>query len=382
MFSLVVAAFITGLTAGGLSCFAVQGGLLSGSIAQQVEADTRARGQAAPVRSKRKPAPVPASRAQMIQPILLFMVAKLAAYTILGFFLGMLGSAFTFSPGIKGFIQIAIGIFLVGNALRMFNVHPIFRYFSFEPPSSVTRYIRRLSKRGDRAITPLFLGALTVLIPCGVTQSVMAIAIGTANPALGAVIMFAFVLGTSPTFVGISWLATNLGGMFQKYFYQVVAVIVLLLGLYTLDGGLALAGSPFSVSGMLRANRVRAEIPATAPAGLPAAAPLTGASPADSGSSTAGEPVLAQPTTFNITVFNDGYAPELLPLPANREIKLRLITDNIHSCSRAFYIPALNIMEVLPETGETIVTIPPQAPDTNMQFMCSMGMYGGFIEFQ
>ena len=62
---------------------------------------------------------------------------------------------------------------MIGNALRMFNVHPIFRYFSVEPPKFITRYIRRTAKGTDTA-TPLFLGALTVFIPCGVTQAMMA----------------------------------------------------------------------------------------------------------------------------------------------------------------------------------------------------------------
>jgi sulfite exporter TauE/SafE len=287
----------------------------------------------------------------MIQPILLFMLAKLIAYTLLGALLGLLGSAFTFSPAVKGFIQIAIGVFLVGNALRMFDVHPIFRYFSFEPPRRVTRYIRQVSKREDSsAITPLFLGALTVLIPCGVTQSVMAVAVGTANPLLGAVIMFAFVVGTSPTFVGISWLATHLGSKFQKNFYRVVAVIVLLLGLYTLDGGLTLVGSPISVSGMLQT----------------------------SGS----EAAVVQDGVAQINVTNYGYSPNRLTLPANQPVELRLVTEGTRSCSLAFYIPDLDFMEVLPDTGERVVNIPPQAPGTTMQFMCTMGMYGGVMQFQ
>ncbi|MGB3217969.1 MAG: hypothetical protein WBV59_02345 [Anaerolineae bacterium] len=33
----IILAFITGLTTGGLSCLAVQGGLLAGSIASEVE---------------------------------------------------------------------------------------------------------------------------------------------------------------------------------------------------------------------------------------------------------------------------------------------------------------------------------------------------------
>jgi uncharacterized protein len=353
----LVAAFITGLTAGGLSCFAVQGGLLTASIANQVETNvnTGRKAHAGPI-SRR--AGVPAPSTEMIQPLLLFSFAKLVSYTLMGALLGLLGSVLTLTPFMKGFVQVAIGIFLVGNALRMFNVHPIFRYFTFEPPSSVTRYIRKVSKRGDRWATPLFLGALTVLIPCGVTQSVMAIAIGVANPAMSAAIMFAFVLGTLPTFIGVSWLATSIGGMFQKYFYKFVAVMILVLGLVSVDSGMMLMGSPLTVTGLLQGTT--AVQASTAPAAAPA----------------------ASSNVAIINVENHGYNPNRLLLPANQEIQLHLVTKDVASCSRAFVIPDLVIQELLPDTGEVVVTLPPQKAGTTMQFMCSMGMYTGIMQFQ
>jgi sulfite exporter TauE/SafE len=103
----------------------------------------------------------------------------------------------TLTPATRAVLMLAIGIFMIGNALRMFNVHPIFRYFVFQPPSFVTRYIRRKAKNGAEIVTPIFLGLLTVLIPCGVTQAMMAIAIGTGDPLQGAAILFAFTLGAS-----------------------------------------------------------------------------------------------------------------------------------------------------------------------------------------
>jgi sulfite exporter TauE/SafE len=404
MDSVILVAFITGLTAGGLSCFAVQGGLLSGSIAQRIETAVQARGgSAAPAKTKKsgrkaaaKKAPQPAYNARMLQPILLFMLAKLAAYTVLGFLLGWLGSVFSFSPAVKGFIQLAIGVFLVGNALRMFNVHPIFRYFSFEPPSGLRRYIRRVSKGGDGWVTPLFLGALTVLIPCGVTQSMIAVAVGTGSPWLGATILFAFVLGTSPTFVGISWLATHLGGLFQKYFYQVVAVIVLLLGVYTLDGGLVLTGSPVSLAKIRRAflgEQPAAVAPAGQESGTPEdSLPMIGArddtpgqssSPEQAGAPTQAEkPAPSGSYVAQLDVENGGYAPDWLVLPANQPVELHLVTDRTRSCSRAFYIPDLEVMEILPESGDTVVNLPAQPAGTMMDFMCSMGMYTGVFEFK
>jgi sulfite exporter TauE/SafE len=394
MDNVFLVAFITGLTAGGLSCFAVQGGLLTASIAQQLEADTAKSGKHVSHKNQPKSGKQP-FKAGMIQPIVLFVLAKLVAYTIMGFFLGWLGSIFAFTPKMQGVIQLVVGIFLVGNALRMFNVHPVFRYFSFEPPAQVTRYIRRVSKRDESWITPLYLGALTVLIPCGVTQAMMAVAVGTGSPWLGALIMFAFVLGTSPTFVAVSWLATSVGGLFQKYFYKVVAVLVLVMGLYGVNAGLTLVGSPLSASRVVRAFQgeesvaavptaqvIDFSVPASiAPEPEPLAAGSTGntldeAQPAQS------LPTPGAATVAQINVENRGYSPALLRLPANQAIELHLVTNQTHSCSRAFTIPELNVMEILPETGEVVVMLPAQPAGKMMDFMCSMGMYTGLFQFE
>src|SRR5688572_24419071 len=244
----ILIAFITGLTTGGLSCLAVQGGLLASSLAHQIEQDYLEQSVQPKKRGKNQTQP---PRPSTALPILLFLASKLAAYTLLGALLGWLGSYITLSPATRAFLLIAIGIFMVGNALRMFNLHPIFRYFSIEPPKFITRYIRRTAKGTDTA-TPIFLGALTVFIPCGVTQAMIATALGTGSVVLGAALMFAFTLGTSPVFFIIAYLTTELGARLEKFFMRFVAVVVLILGFVTLDGGLNLIGSPLSIQNLTR----------------------------------------------------------------------------------------------------------------------------------
>jgi uncharacterized protein len=356
MESLILLAFITGLTTGGLSCFAVQGGLITGSIANRVEnalQASRIQGKTSKKSAKPKAAAVQMQHLKTGQALLLFMIAKLAAYTLVGFLLGAVGSIFTLTPVLKGLIQVGVGIFVVGNGLRMLDVHPIFRYFSFEPPSRVNRWIRRISKQDEQWTAPLYLGALTVLIPCGVTQSMMAVAIGTGSAWMGAVIMFVFTLGTSPTFFVVTWLAASLGKLFQKSFYRIVAVVILALGLYTVDTGLVVMGSPVSVGGYLQSI----------------------ARPQTEKQVRAGEPAV-------IHAENWGYTPGILTLPANQPVELHLVTDETRSCSRAFAIPALNIQQILPVTGNTIFHLPAQASGTSIQFTCTMGMYGGKLVFQ
>ena len=75
----LISVFLTGLLTGGLTCLAVQGGLLAATIAQREEQ-----------RLKEK-----AQETGDAIPILSFLLSKLLAYTILGMVLGWLGSLFT-----------------------------------------------------------------------------------------------------------------------------------------------------------------------------------------------------------------------------------------------------------------------------------------------
>jgi len=350
----LMVAFITGLTTGGLSCLAIQGGLLASSLAHQIEQDYLV--QSSQLKKKQlKRNQTVVQRTSTAQPILLFLAAKIVAYTLLGALLGWLGSFLALSPVTRAILMIAIGLFMVGNALRMFNVHPIFRYFSIEPPRFITRYIRRTAKGTDTA-TPIFLGLLTVFIPCGITQAMMATALGTGSVLMGAALMFAFTLGTSPVFFIVAYLTTELGSRLEKFFMRFVAVVVLVLGLMTLDGGLNLMGSPYSFT-----NLTRGWVNTASASGVTASAPGT---------------------DLTLMVQNEGYFPQRVKALANEPIVLNLVTNKTYSCSRDFVIPALNYYQLLPETGKVQVNIPAQTAGTRIFFTCSMGMYTGIIEFQ
>ncbi len=360
----ILLAFVTGLTTGGLSCFAVQGGLLTSSIASHAEKNT--------------------PRAKLLQPIMLFLTSKLVVYTLLGFLLGWIGTVFFPSAAARGWVQILVGIFMVGNGLRMLNVHPFFRIFTFEPPKKITRMIRRQAKGSeDNTTTPMVLGALTVLIPCGVTQVMMATAVGTGSPWMGAAILFAFVLGASPTFFGVTYLVTRLSAVFERNFFRILGTAILLLGFYSVETGLVLTGSPLSVTRIM--NNARAD-----------AAWLNQTGSAGTGSSTVNIPALNEglngpasgplnmgdSTDLRIDVFNTRYSPDLIYAPADKPIKLTLVTDGVYSCSLAFVIPDLNQEVLLRNTGETTIEIPPQPAGKKMDFMCSMGMFTGQIIYQ
>jgi len=371
-------AFVTGLTTGGLSCLAVQGGLLASSLAGQIEKDLQT--VSAPRGRKKqgrrfKQSP---NRTALVQPILAFLIAKLIAYTLLGFLLGFAGQMFQLSPFARAFLQIAIGIFMLGAGLRLLNVHPIFRYFVFEPPAFLRRFIRRKASQADTSLaTPIFLGALTVFIPCGVTQAMMAVALSTANPLEGAALMFAFTLGTSPLFFAVAYFATQLGARLERHFMRFVAAVMLVLGIFAIDTGLTLAGSPVSIT--------RAINNAFAPSRSAQTADLPGFELNPVGPGLAGafeaDPYADDESVITIHVKNAGYEPSVVQAPADMPVRLRLVSKDVYSCSLAFVIPSLRFQQFLETTGEAWVDIPAQQAGTRMPFSCSMGMYTGVIIF-
>lgn len=358
----ILLAFITGLTTGGLSCLAVQGGLLASSLAGQIEQSVQ-NSPAGLVGKKKRRGAQTAPRPELALPILAFLAAKIVAYTLLGALLGFAGQMFQLSPLTRAALQIGIGIFMLGTALRMLNVHPIFRYFAIEPPAFIRRRLRKTASGADGSnlLTPAFLGLLTVLIPCGVTQAMLAAALSTASPLSGAAMMAAFTLGTSPVFFAVAYFTTRLGARLEKNFMRFVAVVILILAVFTVDTGVALAGSPFSLTRALSGIF-------TAPAAQTAQEPATA-------QTASGEDIIT------INVLNTAYSPDVIHAKAGVPLKLRLVTNDVRSCSRAFVIPALDVQRLLDATGEAIVDIPPQEKGAQIPFSCSMGMYGGIIIF-
>jgi uncharacterized protein len=338
----LIVAFMIGLTTGGLGCLAVQSGLLASTLAFQMEQDVLARGPGST--QKFKP--------NIAMPILLFLIAKLAAYSILGFVLGALGSLLQLTPTMSAILYLAIGIFMVGNGLRMLNVHPIFRYFVIEPPSFLTRFIRRKSKNGASLVTPLFMGTLTIFLPCGVTQAMMATALGTGSALQGAALMAAFILGTCPIFFSVSYFATRLGSLIEKYFIRIVAVAMIVLALVSIDSGLNLLGSSFSFSRVISSVKT-----------------------------TLIESVPGQQTGYEIHVSENGYSPEILHLPANKPVTIEWVTENTQACSRSVVMPGLDYAKILPTTGRVKMDIPPQPEGAVLRYTCSMGMYPSQLVF-
>lgn len=328
-------AFIAGLTTGGLSCLAVQGGLLTSTIASRGEgADSSA------------------IKPNKWSVIAMFLVAKLLAYTLLGYMLGLVGSTFTFAPKLMGTIQIVVGLFMIATAARILDIHPIFRYVVIQPPKWVYR-LSKVQSRNASLITPAVLGFLTILMPCGVTQATMAVAVSTGNPMLGAAIMFAFVLGTSPVFFALGASIVEL--LQKKSFSYVAAAVIAVFGILSVNGGMGLRGSFYTLQNIYKAA-------------------TTDVSQLGSIGNLA--PIVDGFQKVDIKVQDNGYKASASELKVGVPVRVTLSTNRTRGCSRAFTMADYGVTKVLPETGEEVVEFTPNKVG-RLAYACSMGMYTG-----
>lgn len=322
-------AFLTGLTTGGISCFAVQGGLLASSLAKQKKGSQKT-------------------------AVYAFLISKLVAYTALGYGFGVIGSSLVFSPKVQGFMQILAGLFMLATVGRLLDLHPFFRRFTITPPKSVFRFLRARSL-DEGLFSAAILGALTIFIPCGVTQAMMLLSIASGSGLYGGLILGSFVLGTSPVFFVLGMASGEI--LKRRSLKYAASLIIFVLGIIALNSGQILRGSPHTLQNYYAAATGKLDdVPTGKVAGV----------------STSGK------QQVEVQVYSNGYSASAQTIKAGVPVSLKLVSNNVFSCARSFVIPEYNISKVLPSTGETTLEFTPTRKG-RLAFSCSMGMYTGYF---
>jgi sulfite exporter TauE/SafE len=349
--------FLTGLTTGGLSCLAMQGGLLASIIAKQKHTELSV-ATASGKHSLRQAGLFSGLDQLDWMPVSLFLATKLLAHIFLGFFLGWLGSLFAPSFELQLVFQVLTGLFMLVIALNLLDVHPFFRRFTLQPPKAVQRLVRAQSKNGA-LFAPAVMGALTVFIPCGVTQAMAVLAVSSGNPIQGALIMGAFVLGTLPLFAGIGILTAKLAEGWQDTFLRIAAYALILMAVYSLNGALVVLNSPVTVQKLVQ--------------------PVTYFFSDERFSDAPTALVQDGVQQVLIAVSNHGYNPSYVKVKAGQPVQLTLATKETYSCAVAFRFPEFGISTFLNANDTQSFTFTPIKPG-KYTYTCSMGMYTGVME--
>lgn len=283
--------------------------------------------------------------------LIFFLLSKLVAHTLLGFMLGFIGEKIIIAPKVQGWFQILIGVYMLITAANLINLHPFFRKFTITPPKFFFKLARNQSKIKS-FFAPILLGALTIFIPCGVTQGMMLLAVSAGNPLTSSLILFFFVLGTSPVFFLIGFVASEL--FKKKAFSILAALIVAVMGIISINSGQVLRGSVHTLQNYWRV-----------------------AFETDNTGDTA--PIIDGYQIVKIAVTTHGYETNVKKLKAGVPVKLILSTSSVAGCSRAFTIPDYNVSKVLPITGTETIEFTPEKLG-NLNYTCSMGMYSGYFD--
>lgn len=325
------AIFITGITVGGLTCLAVQGGLLASVIAAR-ENDSK-----------------PRYKYQSILATASFLIAKVVAYASLGFVLGSFGGAINIGDNVQTIMQLIAGVYMLMVTGNLLDLHPVFRYAIIQPPHFLTRLVRNQSKSKD-IFAPAILGVMTIFIPCGTTLAMEVLAISSASGVWGAAIMTAFVLGTVPLFTGVGIVTMILGETYKSKFLKIAALLVIYLAATSIYGALVALGLNLSFK--------------------PGPTAETGEKLYSS-----------QTVSQNVEIFitSSGYSPNYVTVKEGSPVTVRLTSKDAFSCASAFRIPSLGIRKNLQPNESTTFSFTPKGKG-RIPFTCSMGMYRGVIE--
>ncbi len=334
----VGAIFVIGLVAASSSCLAVTGGLLL-SIAAKFNA--RYGGMTTTTYSR-------------MRPVFLFVVGRVLGYMFLGGLLGVVGKVLAPSTGVTAAIAILAALYMLVMGLDMLHIAPAFlkRLMPRMPKGIAHRIMDADGKTSSTA--PLLFGAATFFLPCGFTQALQLYALTTGSFADGALALGAFALGTAPALLGLGYASNALKGKAGNFFYQFSGALVIMLGLWNMQNGLAIAGYPVSFPKLSFSS-------------------ITEAAALDSSDS-------------NVTVKNgvqvvkmsagpSGYSPSHFTIRAGKPVRWEVDGTNGGGCISVLVSRPLGIQKLLAR-GSNVIEFTPKTPG-EVPFSCSMGMYRG-----
>ncbi|MBQ3701394.1 MAG: sulfite exporter TauE/SafE family protein [Oscillospiraceae bacterium] len=159
---------------------------------------------------------------------------RMLSYTALGAVFGALGTVLTYTLSMKSMLFTMLGLVVALLGLNMWGLLPALPSLPGEQ-NAVCRLPDKLRRQ-----TPLLVGLLTGLMPCGALYAAWLCAMSSGNAAKGALLMLAFSLGTVPLMLLFASLGALLPHGWTKVLRKLGAVLVTSMGLKMLIGGLLL----------------------------------------------------------------------------------------------------------------------------------------------
>lgn len=321
--------FLIGLVAATSTCIAVTGGLLLAVAAKYNEAHPQL------------------SAVQKFKPTLYFNAGRVISYTLLGGLVGALGSVLTLSTKMTGILSVLVSIVMVLLGFQLLRIFPQLRRFQPKMPKFIAHRVHNISN-SDHPAASLLLGAGTFFLPCGFTQALQLYVLSKGDFGTGALTMFFFALGTLPALMSLSLISSFAKGSFQKHFLKFAGVVVVLLGLFNIQNGLALAGINIDFG-------TSSSIPTVQAGQDPNVKLVNGVQ------------------VVKMKVDRYTYTPNRFTVAQGVPVRWEIDGKNAEGCGQVIVMPKLGRVEYMPKNKIKVVEFTPQDVG-EISFNCSMGM--------
>jgi sulfite exporter TauE/SafE/copper chaperone CopZ len=295
-------------------------------------------------------------------PSIKYNLGRVISYTVIGGIVGALGSVVQFSSTARGIMQLLAGVFMVFMGLSLSGLVPALARFTPHLPKALGLKIAKEKKRSN---SPLYVGLLNGLMPCGPLQAMQLYALSTGSLWGGALSMLLFSLGTVPLMFALGALSSILSRKFTKHMVTVGAVLVVVMGISMFQNGLALSGINTS-SGVAQSEAAAAEDKAES--SQPAAsAAAQGQAPSNEN---------AQEISSQLT----GYGYPAITVKAGIPVKwtMNAPKGSLNGCNSSLIIPEYKIEKKLAE-GDNVIEFTPTRTGT-FTYSCWMGMIRSTIK--
>lgn len=177
-----------------------------------------------------------------IKPMVLFHIARIVGFFLLGGILGIVGSLFILSKGIELAIGITLFIVMLILGLNLLDISTFFRKIEFTLPKTLSQGLFTRGKISN-TFTPILLGVGTFLLPCGFTQAMQLNSVLSGDFLQGGLIMLVFALGTFPALFLISLGSKKIAESTNSdLFLKISGFLVILFAIYNLLGVLIANG--------------------------------------------------------------------------------------------------------------------------------------------
>lgn len=306
-------------------------------------------------------APGESAASAVVRPNILFHVGRIAIFAVLGGLLGLVGGELSLSGRFVSVLTMAVAVFMLLLGLNILGLAPSLTRLGIKMPPRLTSGLDRM-KTSRSPVMPLVLGGLTFFLPCGFTQSMQIMALGSGSIVRGALIMGLFAIGTLPVLftagITASWTRQHKVVVFQK----AAGLLVIAFALFTLNSGARLFGFT---------GRVTPSTTATTP---PVTTPPVTTPPSTT------PPVTTLPATgqrIEMHVKYSGFEPAVLHVKKGVPVTFAVFGDEVTGCTSRIIIPSLNISQDI-KAGENDITFTPTASG-NIPYSCWMGMVHGTI---